>query len=297
MTHLLGGAIGSFAVYVLAILAAAAHAAGGVLQRKPSREIPENEQESLRLFRDLFKQPLWFVGIATTILGTILQVGALALGALATVQTIVILELPFSLIGASWFLGSSLRWRDWFYIGVMTLGTAGVVIFLNPQGGHASNISSLTWGIAIAATAVPIVVLYAFTRRAESARDAALLGAATGICFALFAALMKGVTLEFHAGVLAVITSWEIYIAILAGAAGGWLLQNAVHAGKLVAAQPGIRLLDPAVAIVWGALVFHERLRGGVFIVLVVLSAAAIVACAVGLARSPRIEEDQSEKG
>lgn len=179
----------------------------------------------------------------------------------------------------------------------MTLGTAGIVIFLNPQGGHAGQISSPTWGIALAATVVPIVVLYSFTRRAESARDAALLGAATGICFALFAALMKGVTLDFHQGVLAVITSWKIYLAILAGAAGGWLMQNAVHAGKLVAAQPGIKLLDTAVAIARGALVFHERLRGDVFVVLVVLSAATITASAVGFARSPKVEENASEKG
>lgn len=294
MHHLLGGGIGQYAVYILAILASVANAAGQILQRKPSRTLPEEEQESTRLFFDLARKPLWLAGIATTVFGSILQISALALGALATVQTVTILELPFTLIGAAWFLDSRLRWRDWFYIGVMTLGTAGMVAFLHPQGGHAANISALTWGIAIAATSVPIVVLYAFTRHAESARDAALLGAATGICFALFAALMKGVTLEFHQGVLAVITSWQIYLAILSGIAGGWLLQNAVHAGKLVAVQPGITLVDPAVAIVWGALVFHERMRGGLFIILVVISGAAIAISAVALAQSPRVEEKKN---
>lgn len=296
MTHLLGGGLDQIVVYLLAIFAAAAHAAGQVLQRRQSREVPEKEQESVQLLRDLVRQPLWIAGIGATVLGSISQIGALTFGALATVQTITIVELPFALIGARWFLGSSLRWRDWCYIGVMSLGTAGVVAFLDPQGGHSTNISPLVWGIAIAATAVPIVVLYAFTRRAESARDAALLGAATGICFALFAALMKGVTLEFHQGILAVFTSWKIYLAIVTGAAGGWLMQNAVHAGKLVAAQPGVKLLDPAVAIVWGALVFHERLRGGLFIIPVVISAAAITASAVALAQSPKVEEHESEK-
>ncbi len=296
MSHLPGSGIASFAVYLLAIAAALANAAGQVLQRKPSRNVPAGDQESAKLFRDLAKKPVWLAGIATTLLGSVLQVSALAFGALATVQTLSVLELPFTLIGAAWFLEGSLRWRDWGYIGVMTLGTAGVVAFLDPQGGHATTVSSLTWGVALAVTTVPIVVLSALTRRAESARDAALLGAATGICFALFAAVMKGVTLEFHAGVLAVLTSWKIYLAIVAGIAGGWLLQNAVHAGKLVAAQPGITLLNPAVAILWGALVFHERMRGGLFIILVVISAAAIAVSAIALAQSPRVKEKQSEK-
>ncbi|HET6655293.1 MAG TPA: DMT family transporter, partial [Gammaproteobacteria bacterium] len=199
----------------------------------------------------------------------------------------------FTLIGASWFLGSKLRWRDWISIAVMTAGTVGVIGFLQPQGGHASHISPLTWGIAVGATTVPIVVLYALTRRAESARDAALLGAATGICFALFAGLMKGVTMQFHQGFLAVITSWQIYLAIIAAVAGMWLLQNAVHAGKLVAAQPGITLLDPAVAIVWGALVFDERMRGGIYILLALISGAAIAISAVALSASPRVEEGE----
>ncbi|HET7371655.1 MAG TPA: DMT family transporter [Gammaproteobacteria bacterium] len=291
--QLLSGGFEQYVAYVLALLAALANAAGQILQRKPSREEPEEAQESARLFLDLAKQPLWLAGIAGVILGSIFQIGALNFGALATVQTLVILELPFTLIGASWFLGSKLRWRDWFYIAVMTAGTAGVVGFLNPEGGHTSNISALTWGVAVGATILPIVVFYAFTRRAESARDAALLGAATGICFALFAALMKGVTMQFHQGFFAVITSWQIYLAIIAAVAGMWLLQNAVHAGKLVAAQPGITLLDPAVSIVWGALVFDEHMRGGVYIVLALISGAAIAFSAFALAESPRVEESE----
>lgn len=295
--HILNGEFAEYAAYILALLAALANAAGQILQRKPSREEPEEAQESTRLFLDLAKKPLWLAGIACVVLGTLFQIGALNFGTLATVQTLVILELPFTLIGAAWFLGSKLRWRDWFYIAVMTAGTAGVVAFLHPQGGHTSNISPLTWGIAVGATTLPILVLYYFTRHAESARDAALLGAATGVCFALFAALMKGVTLQFHQGFFTVITSWQIYLAIIAAVAGMWLLQNAVHAGKLVAAQPGITLLDPAVSIVWGALVFDERMRGGLYILLAMISAAAIAVSAIALAESPRVEESEEHDG
>src|SRR5699024_679263 len=123
----------------------------------------------------------------------------------------------------------------------------------------------------------------------------ALLGAATGICLALFAALMKGVTLQFQQGFMAVLTSGQIYLAILAGMAGMWLLQNALHAGKLVAAQPGMTLFDPIVAIAWGALVFDERMRGGIFILLALISGAAIAVSAFGLAKSLRFEEEHPD--
>jgi drug/metabolite transporter (DMT)-like permease len=280
-----------FVSYGLAFLAAISTAAAQTLQRKASRLEPEEEQRSLWLVLNLARQPIWLAGIGCAVLASILQIGALAFGALASVQTVEILGLPLTLIAASWFLRSTLRWREWISIAVMTAGTAGVISFLNPRGGHANDIGLLAWGLALAATAVPIGVLYFVTRRGESARDAALLGIATGMDFALFAALMKGVTLQFHLGIMAVISSWQIYLAIVVAAAGMWLLQNPVHAGKLVAAQPGITLTDPAVSILWGALVFHEHMRGGIYILFALISAAAIVISAFVLAESPRVEE------
>jgi hypothetical protein len=100
------------------------------------------------------------------------------------------------------------------------------------------------------------------------------------------------VTLQFQQGLIAVITSGQIYLAILTGIAGMWLLQNALHAGKLVAAQPGMTLFDPIIAIIWGALVFDERMRSGIFILLAVISGLAIAVSVFGLAESLRVEEE-----
>lgn len=287
-----GGFTGIAISFVLALLAGLANAAGQVLQRKAARKEPAELQMSPRLLVDLAQRRTWLFGICAVVGGTLFQIAALAFGPLATVQTIVILELPFTLIGAYWFLGSKLRGRDWISIVVMTAGAAGVVGFLNPRGGHAQNIGTLTWALAAGATTLPIVVLYLLARRSEGSREAALLGAATGICFALFAGLMKGVTLQFHHGLLAVLASWQIYVGILTAVAGMWLLQNALHAGKLAAAQPGITLLDPAVAIVWGALVFHEHMRGGVFIALAFVSGALVAGAAIALAESPLFNDE-----
>jgi hypothetical protein len=95
--------------------------------------------------------------------------------------------------------------------------------------------------------------------------------------------------------VLAVISSWQLYAAAAAGIVSFWLLENAYHAGPLAAAQPGITLADPLVATTWGVFVFSEPIRTGPVLALLVLPAAALIAGAVALIRSPRLQALQAD--
>jgi hypothetical protein len=92
-----------------------------------------------------------------------------------------------------------------------------------------------------------------------------------------------------------VISSWQLYAAGTAGIVSFWLLENAYHAGPLAAAQPGITLADPLVATTWGVFVFSEPIRTGPVLVLLVLPAAALIAGAVTLIRSPRLQALQAD--
>jgi hypothetical protein len=67
-------------------------------------------------------------------------------------------------------------------------------------------------------------------------------------------------------------------------------MQNALHAGRLLAAQPGLTLADPGVAMVWGMLVFKETVRGGAWLAPSVVSGLLLAAGAIALARSPLLE-------
>jgi hypothetical protein len=69
------------------------------------------------------------------------------------------------------------------------------------------------------------------------------------------------------------------------GVASLGLVQAALNAGTLVAAQPGITLLDPLVSLLWGTVVIGEHTRTGPILVLAGLGAAVIAAGAVLLAR------------
>ena len=118
-----------------------------------------------------------------------------------------------------------------------------------------------------------------------------------GVCFGLTAAFMKEMTGTLSKGLVPVLTSWPIYAMAGAGLTGMFLVQNALQAGKLVAAQPGISLLDPFTSIAWGVLAFHERTRGGALLVVAGAAAAAMALGAVLLSRSPVLQRSQAEEG
>jgi hypothetical protein len=128
------------------------------------------------------------------------------------------------------------------------------------------------------------------------ARRAAILGAATGCAFGLTAALIKGMTDQAAHGLAGIFTSWQLYAMIVSGSGAMFLLQSAMNAGRLLATQPGLTLVDPVVSILWGVLVFQEQARGGWFVLLALAGAAVVSAAVVALARSPLLSGESGRR-
>ena len=277
--------------YALAFLAAIVNATGDVLNRKASREAPAHLAFRLRLVAHLLRRRTWLAAAALMVTSFVLAAAALGTGQLASVQLIVILELPLTLVGSAWFLGGQLPARDWAAIVAMTAGVIGLLVVVDPQPGHGEPVSAVVWltGSAVSASAIVGLYLAAKARRGPAVR-AALLGVASGFGYGLTAAFTKGMADVFSAqGVSGVLSSWQLYACGAAGLASTWLLQNAYHAGTLAAAQPGITLVDPVVATLWGALAFGEHLRHGWILVLVLalVPLAVLTAGVFALSRSP----------
>jgi hypothetical protein len=117
--------------------------------------------------------------------------------------------------------------------------------------------------------------------------SAALFGVAAGSGFGLTASLIKvSVTRLTKQGLGSMLTSWETYGFAVAGVASVILVQAALHAGTLVAAQPGITLLDPLVSLLWGTVVLGETTRTGPILLLAALGALCIVTGVLILVRS-----------
>jgi drug/metabolite transporter (DMT)-like permease len=285
--------------YVFAVLAACANATSSVLQRKANLEVPRSENLSLRLVWSLMHEPVWFGGILAITAGFLLQASALGSGQLATVEPILVVELPFTLILASRVFHRHLGWGEWLPTALMTAGLAGLLYLLSPSAGHSQHIRWYVWLIGVGTNLLLIGVLVMGARRwtpPDSSRRAAMLGVAAGAAFGLTAALIKGMTEQYSHGFVALLTSWQLYAMIAAGALGMFLTQSAMNAGSLVAAQPGLTLTDPIVSIVWGIVAFREQVRGGWYAGLAVACALLIGAAAVGLSRSPLLAESSQQQ-
>jgi drug/metabolite transporter (DMT)-like permease len=301
--------------YFLAVLAACANAASSVLQRKANREIPQKENLSLQLIWSLLHKPVWFGGILAVTVGFVLQASALGEGQLSVVEPILVLELPLTLILASRVFGSNMGPLEWASTLAMTAGLAGLLYFLSPTPGRSDTVHPYVWLIGIGVNLAVVVALVAWGRQGPAGRSgagdgsgqgsngtrssshqAAVYGVAAGASFGLTAALMKGMTTRFSNGFGALFTSWQIYAMVATGVLGIFLVQSALNAGRLIAAQPGLTLSDPIVSILWGVLAFHEKVRTDPLnLLLAALSTVLMAAAVVALARSPVLSDDQQQ--
>jgi hypothetical protein len=109
--------------------------------------------------------------------------------------------------------------------------------------------------------------------------------------------LIKGIVALLGAGGLqAMLSTWQTYAAVGVGISGVIIMQAALHAGPLLAAQPGFTLMDPLVSILWGVLVYQENTRTGAWLVLATLGGVAIGAGVALLARSPLLSPAEEDR-
>jgi drug/metabolite transporter (DMT)-like permease len=292
--------------YLLAVLAACANATSSVLQRKASRKAPRGQNLSPRLIWSLAHEPVWFGGILAIIAGFLLQATALGSGEIAVVEPVLVLELPATLILASFVFGTRMHKREWAATVAMSAGLAGILYFLTPTGGQTQHVSWYVWLTGIGVSLAFVAGMVAWGRRGpagrqrkgekkqgegSSSQQAAVLAIAAGAAFGLTAALMKGTADTYTQGFGALFTNWELYGMIATGVLGFFLLQSAMNAGQLIAAQPGLTLTDPLVSILWGVLAFHEHIRGGWHAALAVVCGLVMAFAVVTLARSPLLSQ------
>ena len=291
--------------YLLAVLAACANATSWVLQREADRKIPQGQNLSIRLVWSLLHQPVWFGGVLAITAGFLLQATALGRGQLSVVEPILVLELPATLLLATRVFRTRLTGRDWGAAAAMAAGLAGMLYALSPSGGRPEDVRWYAWATGIGVNLALVAALVAWGRRGpagggprsgqSSALQAAVLAVAAGAAFGLTAALMKSMTSTFSGGITAGLTSWQLYAMIASGVVGMFLVQSALNAGRLVAAQPGLILTDPVVAILWGVLVFHERVRTGWFLALAAAGGLLIAGAVLVLARSPLLSDQSGQ--
>lgn len=274
--------------FFCAAAAAGGNALSNVMQRKASLEQAEHQRFGAGVLRDLVRRKTWLLGFGGMVASFLLQAVALHFGQLSTVETIITLEVPLTLLFASQVFRAGIGRAEWGGIWVMTIGMIILIAALDPQPGDETNVSHTLYGMAGGGTVAFIAVLLVAAQRGRVMWRTACLGAAAGCSFGLTATFIKEVTVQLSdRGVFGVVSTWQTYAAIGMGLSGVVIMQWALHTGPLLAAQPGFTLMDPTVSILWGVLVYNETTRTGGWIAIAVAGALGIAIGVLMLARSP----------
>ncbi|MFE2050641.1 DMT family transporter [Streptomyces sp. NPDC059459] len=271
---------------LFALLAAFSNALATVLQRRAALSVPQSQGFRPGLVVDLLRQPVWIAGMLAVVVAGVGQAVALATGPLSLVQPLFVLELPLALLLASLMTHRRLPRAMWLAVGSVVVGL-GIALASAAPGGGEAEVALDRWLPALAACAGAAVLLAAAgLRRPVGKARAGCLGAATAVCYALTAALMKDAVRVLDTdGVTGFLTTWQTYAFAAAGVGAVLLLEHAMQGGPLVASQPALTLGDAAVSLLLGVALYQEDVRGGWWVVPQLLGVALIVVGVLTLAR------------
>ncbi|MFF5404370.1 DMT family transporter [Streptomyces misionensis] len=267
-----------------AVAGAASNAVGTAFQRKAAAA---SSHGGIRLLAELVRRPFWVLGMIGVVGAALFQSLALVNGPLALVQPLFILELPFALLVAAPLMHRRLPHWGWWGVAGCVLGLAMLLVAAAPHGAlDQAPLGRWIPALSLCVGAMAGCVLLAAPGR-PAARRAALLAAAAATGNALTAALLKSASGTFaDEGFRAFLRSWQTYGFALAGVAAVLLLENALQAGPLVAAQPALTIGDAVVSLVLGIALLQEQVRTGWWLVPEACGALLIVAGVLVLSRA-----------
>ncbi|MGW7821697.1 DMT family transporter [Streptomyces puniciscabiei] len=267
-----------------AVAGAASNAVGTAFQRKAASA---SSRGGLRLLAELVRRPVWVIGMCGVVCAALFQSLALVNGPLALVQPLFILELPFALLVAAPLMHRRLPHSGWWGVGACVTGLAVLLVAAAPHGA-VDHAPLSRWIPALCLCVGGMAAAVVLSGRDRSpARRAALLAAASATGNALTAALLKSASGTFaDHGFAAFLRSWQTYGFALAGVAAVILLENALQAGPLAAAQPALTIGDAVVSLTLGMTLFGERIRTGWWLVPEAAGALLIVGGVVVLSRA-----------
>lgn len=247
-------------VFVLALGAALANALTSVFQRLGVETAPAGAALRLSLLTYALRRGIWLLGFALMIVSFLLQAVALHFGQLSLVQPILTTELVFlALVLAFWF-GFTMGRREWLGSIAVTGGLSGFLYFAHPEYGTLDP-PLWEWAAAGGSCLLAMAVCVSLARRGARWWRAAMFGTAASISFAFTAACTKVVSDFAASDWTSLYRHWQTYALAVFGVLGIFLIQNAIHAGPIVASQSTIVLVDPLASILIGVGLFGDNLQ------------------------------------
>jgi drug/metabolite transporter (DMT)-like permease len=245
-------------VVALALGSALCYAAAAVLQQRGARQMPTSASLSPRLLVELVKLPAWRAGIAANLAAYALQFLALRRGSLVLVQPLLVSGLLLALLLGELLAPGGLGRRELLAALEIAVGLSLFLVAASPNRG-AATATAAAWARLAGAVGLAVVALVWAAFRFRDRWRATLLALGAGVLFAVAAALTKATGDVVGGGLQDLLTRWPPYALVAVGLAAVVLVQGAYQAGPLTASLPFLSVVEPAVGVVIGVLLFHEH--------------------------------------
>jgi drug/metabolite transporter (DMT)-like permease len=261
---------------VLALVAALLFALAATLQQKGALDLPELSLRHPESVIRLAGQTTWLMGTVALLCGYAFQAAALDRGRLVIIQPLLVTTILFALPLGYLLTHQHVGRREVLGAAAIVLGLTVFAIAGDPAGGR-ENAPGVEWAVAIVVVAVLCAALLLSAGHGNASRRAAVYGAAAGLLFGLSASLTKPAVEYLHDGIGAVLSHWELYALLIAGAAGFVLQQVSLGTGRLAPAVATVSVVNPVVCIVLGSLLLDERFSRPAWHVVVALGGLAVL--------------------
>jgi drug/metabolite transporter (DMT)-like permease len=207
----------------------------------------------------ILRRPVWLAGAALMASGWVVQAMALDRASLVVVQSLVALSLVIALPLGALLTDQRIGRREILGAGLTLIGIIFFVSAGQPQGGNPHPGAS-AWWTAILLIYAAVAVLFFVGARFTGAAKALTYGAAAGLGYGLQAAVTKTFVTEIGSGVLALLSSWSVYVLILSALTGFALQQSSLKTGVLAPAMASANSVTLFTSVILGITVYDEAL-------------------------------------
>jgi drug/metabolite transporter (DMT)-like permease len=204
---------------------------------------------------------VWLLGLASQVVGVVLQGAALDRGRVSIIQPLLVTTVIWALPLGYFLTRQTIGAREVVGAGIIVVGLALFASFGHPAAG-VDNAPAADWTASILVICAACVSLLVFANRGSLSAKAALLGTTAGLLYGLSATLMKPVVESLHTESLGmVIGGWQFWVWGAAGVVGFLFQQLSLSTGRLVPSVAAVSVANPVVSVMLGALVLQERLE------------------------------------
>ena len=244
---------------LLALGAAATYGTGMALQHEAASTGVRTDAASVRLLARLPRRAGWVVGLCLSGLAFILHVAALHWGPLTVVQPLVVTATVFAVLVRS---GLDHTLPDKAEVLWCACTCVGLTVFLGTVGNRPPRLvgDERTAALFLVGGALTAAVAVAVAVRTRQARRGFFLGVAAGIFYGCTAGLVKLATSHARLGLVPLLSHWTAWVVLPIGLTAFCLSQWAYSSTRLSVSAPVLNIVDVAVAVAFGVVVFSDHL-------------------------------------